>query len=75
MTDETIHRTEELPKATLADLPEKLRQGAVQAGWDKLMPVQAQAIPVILAGRDILLVRRFDRDRRRRVRRPSPCPP
>ena len=46
---------EELPVATLADLPEKLRQGAVQAGWAELMPVQAKAIPYLFAHRDMMI--------------------
>ena len=46
---------EELPEAALADLPEKLRQGAAGAGWMELMPVQAKAIPYLFAQRDMLI--------------------
>jgi ATP-dependent RNA helicase DeaD len=46
---------DELPVATLEDLPEKLRQGAVQAGWTELMPVQARAIPYLFAQRDMMI--------------------
>lgn len=46
---------DELPEATLADLPEKLRQGAAQAGWTELMPVQAKAIPYLFAQRDMMI--------------------
>ena len=46
---------DELPEATLADLPEKLRQGAALAGWTELMPVQAKAIPYLFSGRDMMI--------------------
>jgi ATP-dependent RNA helicase DeaD len=46
---------EDLPEATLADLPEKLRQGAAAAGWAELMPVQAKAIPYLFAQRDMMI--------------------
>jgi ATP-dependent RNA helicase DeaD len=44
-----------LPEASLADLPEKLRAGAVRAGWNELMPVQAKAIPYLFAQRDMMI--------------------
>ncbi|NMB89762.1 MAG: DEAD/DEAH box helicase, partial [Chloroflexi bacterium] len=44
-----------LPEATLADLPEKLRQGAAQAGWNELLPVQAKAIPYLFSQRDMMI--------------------
>ncbi len=47
--------TNELPEATLADLPQKLRQGAARAGWPELMPVQAKAIPYLFAQRDMMI--------------------
>ena len=43
---------EELPLATLADLPKNLRLGAEKAGWSELMPVQARALPYLFARRD-----------------------
>ena len=46
---------EDMPEARLADLPEKLRQGAVAAGWSELMPVQAKAIPYLFAQRDMMI--------------------
>ncbi len=46
---------EDLPVATLADLPEKLRRGAALAGWTELMPVQARAIPYLFSGRDMMI--------------------
>ncbi len=44
-----------LPQVTTADLPEPLRQAVARAGWSNLMPVQAKAIPYLLAGRDLLV--------------------
>jgi ATP-dependent RNA helicase DeaD len=44
-----------LPEVTLADLSEPLRQAVVRAGWSELMPVQARAIPYLLAGRDLMV--------------------
>jgi ATP-dependent RNA helicase DeaD len=55
MTMEPENHTEVLPQATLADLPEKLRQGAIAAGWTELMPVQAQAMPYLFARRDMMI--------------------
>ena len=46
---------DELPAATLADLPENLRAGALAAGWNELMPVQAKAIPYLFAQRDMMI--------------------
>ncbi len=46
---------EELPEARLADLPEKLQQGAAKVGWTELMPVQAKAIPYLFSGRDMMI--------------------
>jgi len=50
-----INDQEELPEATLADLPEKLRLGAAKAGWSQLMPVQAKAIPYLFSQRDMMI--------------------
>jgi ATP-dependent RNA helicase DeaD len=46
---------DELPQASLADLPEKVRQAVVRAGWSELMPVQAKAIPYLYAQRDMMI--------------------
>src|SRR3972149_6821257 len=54
-TNEPNTPAEVLPQATLADLPEKLRRGALQAGWNELMPVQAQAMPYLFARRDMMI--------------------
>lgn len=44
-----------LPQTTAAELPEKPRKAVARAGWSKLMPVQAKAIPYMLAGRDLMI--------------------
>jgi ATP-dependent RNA helicase DeaD len=44
-----------LPEVALADLDEPLRQAVGRAGWSELMPVQARAIPYLLAGRDLMV--------------------
>jgi ATP-dependent RNA helicase DeaD len=44
-----------LPVLTAADLAEPLRQAVARAGWSELMPVQARAIPYLLAGRDLMV--------------------
>ncbi len=46
---------DELPEATLADLPEKLQAGVRLAGWNELMPVQSKAIPYLFARRDMMI--------------------
>jgi ATP-dependent RNA helicase DeaD len=43
-----------LPKVTMTDLPQPLREAVIRAGWSELMPVQARAIPYLLAGRDLM---------------------
>ena len=55
MTDPLDDNTEILPQATLADLPEKLRQGVAQAGWAELLPVQAKAMPYLFARQDMMI--------------------
>ncbi len=44
-----------VPETTLEGLPELLREAVGRAGWNTLMPVQAQAIPYLLAGRDMIV--------------------
>jgi len=44
-----------LPEVRLADLPPLLQEACGRAGWGKLMPVQEQALPYMLAGRDIMV--------------------
>src|SRR4029079_18707345 len=44
-----------LPDITFDQLPARAREAAVRAGWNSLMPVQARAIPYVLAGRGVLI--------------------
>ncbi len=44
-----------LPEVSIADLAPSLRQAVGRAGWTDLMPVQARAIPHLLAGRDVMV--------------------
>jgi ATP-dependent RNA helicase DeaD len=44
-----------LPEVTLEELPELPRAACAKAGWAKLLPVQARAIPYILAGRNLMV--------------------
>ena len=39
----------------VSDLPERLQKGVEALGWPALMPVQAEAIPYILEGRDLIV--------------------
>lgn len=55
VSDETIEPENPLPVLTLDDLPEKWRQAMTRAGWDDLMPVQAKAIPYLMAGKDLMV--------------------
>ena len=44
-----------LPEVSLADLPETMQKAVKSVGWNSLMPVQAKAIPYILAQRDLIV--------------------
>jgi len=44
-----------LPAIDFEQLPKSLRDAAKRANWTKLMPVQAQAIPYLLAKRDMMI--------------------
>ncbi len=46
---------EALPDVTIEQLPERLREASARAGWTTLMPVQARAIPYLLARRDMII--------------------
>lgn len=50
-----VEPADALPEITLAELPAALQAAAAKAGWHKLMPVQAKAIPYMLAGRDLMV--------------------
>ena len=47
--------SDELPETDIQQLPISLRRGATRAGWTSLMPVQAKAIPYLLAGREMMI--------------------
>jgi len=44
-----------LPDVTIEQLAEPLRAAVQRAGWPDLMPVQARAIPYLLAGRNVMI--------------------
>jgi len=44
-----------LPDVTIEELSEPLRAAVARAGWLALMPVQARAIPYLLAGRNVMI--------------------
>ncbi len=44
-----------LPEIDIDGLPEKSGTACRKAGWESLMPVQARAIPYILAGRNLMV--------------------
>ena len=50
---ETINNP--LPDLTFEQLPAHLREAAARAGWGELMPVQARAIPYLLARRNMMI--------------------
>ncbi len=49
------HPKNPLPDVTIEQLPPRLRSAVGRAGWPSLMPVQARAIPYLLAGRGMLV--------------------
>lgn len=53
--EKIIEPADPLPQVTLEDLPEPMRAACARAGWQKLMPVQAMALPYILAERDLMI--------------------
>ena len=58
--EEVQEPDDRLPELCIADLPEALRAAAARMGWTALMPVQAKAIPYILADRDLMVQSRND---------------
>ena len=44
-----------LPDVTIDELSEPLRAAVARAGWPALMPVQARAIPYLMAGRNMMI--------------------
>jgi ATP-dependent RNA helicase DeaD len=53
--EDLVEPGDALPEVTVADLPETWRQAMERAGWTQLMPVQAKAIPYLMAGRDLMV--------------------
>jgi ATP-dependent RNA helicase DeaD len=51
----TDKSSETLPDVSLEQLPEALRAAAGRAGWTSLVPVQARAIPYLMAGRNMMI--------------------
>lgn len=50
-----VEPEDSLPEVTLKQLPRPLQEAAARAGWTQLTPVQAKAIPYLLAGRDLMI--------------------
>ena len=44
-----------LPEVTFEELPPVMQEAARRAGWTSLMPVQAKALPYVLANRDLMV--------------------
>lgn len=44
-----------LPAMTFEQMPQALQESSRRAGWTSLMPVQAKAMPYLLAGRDLMI--------------------
>ena len=44
-----------LAEINLEQLPQPLREAAARLGWTSLVPVQARAIPYLMAGRNMML--------------------
>jgi ATP-dependent RNA helicase DeaD len=53
--EDVVEPDDALPQLSIEQLPEKLRAAVGRAGWSKLMPVQAKAIPYMLAERDLMI--------------------
>ncbi len=52
---ETPEEEHPLEAVQLEDLPESLQNAARNAGWRSLMPVQARAMPYLMARRDVMV--------------------
>lgn len=53
--EDVVEPENALPEIRLEDLSPRLREAATRAGWPGLMPVQAKAIPYVLAKRDLMI--------------------
>lgn len=52
---DVVQPDDSLPSVTLAELPAGIQAAAARANWNELLPVQAQTLPYILAGRDLMV--------------------
>lgn len=52
---DVVEPEDALPEITLEQLPDDLQAAVRRAGWSELMPVQAKAMPYLLAGRDLMI--------------------
>lgn len=50
-----IEPEDALPRVSLEELPEAMRDACGRAGWTSLMPVQSLALPYLMEGRDIMV--------------------
>ncbi len=50
-----IEPEDSLPELTFEDLSPVMQEAAKRAGWTSLMPVQAKALPYVLANRDLMV--------------------
>jgi ATP-dependent RNA helicase DeaD len=55
MNEPAVTPANPLPDLTFGQLPANLREAAARSGWNDLMPVQARAIPYLLARRNMLI--------------------
>ena len=55
MSTPTAENLPEMPDVTIDELPPRLRDAVGRVGWTKLMPVQARAIPRLIAQRNLMI--------------------
>ncbi len=55
LDEDVVEPEDALPEITFDELPSALQEASARAGWSTLMPVQAKAIPYMLAGRDLMI--------------------
>ena len=55
MTAPAAENLPEIPDVTVEGLPARLRDAVGRAGWTTLMPVQARAIPRLIANRNLMI--------------------
>lgn len=54
-SEHVVEPEDALPETTFERIPQRLREAVERAGWKSLMPVQAKAMPYLLAGRDLMI--------------------